>query len=141
MKAEGTTGWLSLEGDEVHIKKKLMYGANKGVKAITISSISSVQFKEAGNILSGFIQIAFSGGKESHGGRFDAVSDENSVVFTRNQQAAFAAIRDEIRARQAPNAPPSASSADELERFAGLRDRGIITEEEFAAKKRLILDL
>lgn len=33
------------------------------------------------------------------------------------------------------------SSADELEKLAKLRDKGIITEEEFVAKKRQILDL
>ncbi len=33
------------------------------------------------------------------------------------------------------------SDADELKKYAGLRDQGIITEEEFQAKKRQLLDL
>jgi hypothetical protein len=44
--------------------------------------------------------------------------------------------------------PPSSSEAsrtgsnlDELERLASLRDKGIITEEEFNAKKKQLLDL
>ncbi|MDK2890961.1 MAG: Short C-terminal domain [Methanoculleus sp.] len=37
---------------------------------------------------------------------------------------------------QAPQ-PAEPSYIDELERLAGLRDKGIITEEEFQAKKQL----
>ena len=35
----------------------------------------------------------------------------------------------------------SFSSADELKKYAGLKDEGIITEEEFQAKKKQILGL
>ena len=42
-----------------------------------------------------------------------------------------------------PEALPAqeASYLDELERLAGLRDQGVITEEEFAAKKGQLLGL
>ena len=33
------------------------------------------------------------------------------------------------------------SNADELEKYAELRNKGIITEEEFASKKKKLLDL
>ena len=33
------------------------------------------------------------------------------------------------------------SNADELKKYAELRDQGIITEEEFVAKKKKLLDL
>ena len=40
-------------------------------------------------------------------------------------------------------APPPAemSTSSELEKLAGLRDQGVITEEEFEAKKKQLLDL
>jgi hypothetical protein len=38
-------------------------------------------------------------------------------------------------------APVQASPSDELEKLAELRDQGVITEEEFEAKKKQILDL
>jgi hypothetical protein len=38
-------------------------------------------------------------------------------------------------------APVKASPADELEKLAELRDQGVITEEEFEAKKKQVLDL
>ena len=41
----------------------------------------------------------------------------------------------------APAAAPADSYLDELERLAGLRDKGIISEEEFEAKKKQILGL
>ena len=36
---------------------------------------------------------------------------------------------------------PDLSNADELKKYADLRDQGIITEEEFKAKKKKLLDL
>ena len=36
---------------------------------------------------------------------------------------------------------PDLSNADELKKYADLRDQGIITEEEFQAKKKQLLDL
>ena len=36
---------------------------------------------------------------------------------------------------------PELSNADELKKYADLRDQGIITEEEFQAKKKKLLDL
>jgi hypothetical protein len=37
--------------------------------------------------------------------------------------------------------PAETSTSDELERLAGMRDQGVITEEEFEAKKKQLLDL
>ena len=37
--------------------------------------------------------------------------------------------------------PAEASTSDELEKLAGLRDQGVITDEEYEAKKKQILDL
>jgi hypothetical protein len=49
-----------------------------------------------------------------------------------------------VQASPAPEAPPSVSSSDQLaatlERLAGLRDKGLITDEEYEAKKRDILE-
>jgi len=40
-----------------------------------------------------------------------------------------------------PRIYTSTSNADELKKYAGLKDEGIITEEEFQAKKKQILGL
>ena len=44
-------------------------------------------------------------------------------------------------AAQAPAAAPPAPYVQELEQLAGLRDKGILTEEEFQAKKKQLLGL
>jgi hypothetical protein len=44
-------------------------------------------------------------------------------------------------AGQAPAATPQQSYLQELERLADLRDRGILTDEEFQAKKKQLLGL
>jgi hypothetical protein len=67
-----------------------------------------------------------------------------SIELDENDQA--------VLSRDAGQAPPATSSApssaepeasylDELERLAGLRDRGIISDEDFEAKKRQLLGL
>ena len=68
------------------------------------------------------------------------------MTFDRKQEPDFAkakALIDEYRdraARPMVTAAPS-SGLDDLERLAELRDKGIITEEEFVTKKRQILGL
>jgi hypothetical protein len=44
-------------------------------------------------------------------------------------------------AKQPPAAAPQESYLEELERLADLRDRGILTDEEFQAKKKQLLGL
>jgi hypothetical protein len=69
-----------------------------------------------------------------------------SIDLTDEDKAALAAQQDTAEVDGAtvtyeaqPGAPPS--YLDELERLAGLRDVGVITEEEFAAKKGQLLGL
>ena len=65
----------------------------------------------------------------------------------RRQQAAYAA---EQQAQQAPEAPAAAPPADagadidvaaQLQQFAALHAQGVLTDEEFAAKKAQILGI
>ena len=118
----------------------------KGDKEILISQISSVQYKPAGNFTRGYIQFAFIGGQESKSGLIGSVQDENSVLFDKKHQSAFDELKkriDDIRdAGEVPVVEPVATSgADELEKFASLHQRGILTDAEFDAKKREILGL
>ena len=73
-----------------------------------------------------------------------------SIELSEEDKAALAAQRDEAvvdgatvtygeQPQAAPAEPPS--YLQELETLAGLRDQGVITEEEFAAKKGQLLGL
>jgi hypothetical protein len=116
----------------------------KGDKEILISQISSIQFKNATNLLNGYIQFAFIGGREAKGGLLEATKDENTVMFMLAQQPEFEQFKLELQNRM--DKPPiesrqSNSNLDDLERLASLRDKKIITDEEFDAKKRQLLGL
>jgi len=119
----------------------------KGEKRIPYASITSVQFKEAG-FTTGYIQFGVSGGIENRRGVWDATTDENTVLFTKEAAEQFRKLRDIVedhaaaarRGGSASNGPPPAANiADELTRLADLRDRGVLTDEEFAEQKARLL--
>lgn len=59
------------------------------------------------------------------------------------QQAADQAVHQQAAHQQAAHQPPPApvDVAEELQKFAALRDQGILTEEEFAVQKARILSM
>lgn len=144
MKATGYNGAMELRGESVVLTRKLFFGRSKGEKAIALRSITAVQFKKAG-MTAGYLQIAFSGSKESKGGLFDAANDENTIMFYRKTQHEFEALRNEIEARRqispATQNPRATDAASEIAKFAELHKQGLLTDEEFSAKKRQLLGI
>jgi hypothetical protein len=140
LEANGVSGSLVLDGDRLILKKKGWPYGHKSEKTIPLRSITATQWKPAGLLTNGYIQIVYAGSVEKRGGVFDAAKDENSVMFLQRDQAAFDAIRAAIAAEGAA-APqsPGGSLADELGRLADLRDRGVLTEDEFASQKARLL--
>ncbi len=144
--AKGINGQLALYSNKLCILRKgftsVMSQGLKGEKSILLSSISSIQLKKAGLLTNGYIQFSFMGGQEAKGGIFQGAADENTILFRKKQQAAFEEIKNQIENRTASEAPSGKTSdADELTKFAALRDKGILTEEEFQQKKKLVLGL
>jgi len=119
----------------------------KGTKEIDAQALTAIQFKEAGLMINGYIQFVFGGSRESKGGAFDSAKDENSVMFNRNQEQRFRRLKEIVdkarRSSPVNNASTGGVSREvgELERLAALFERGLLTEEEFQAKKRQILGL
>ena len=119
----------------------------KGEKRIPYSSISSVQFKEAG-FTTGYIQFGIAGGIESGRGVWDATKDENTVLFIKEASAEFHRLRDIVEDRAAAarggsptsrHASPPSNVGEELGRLADLRDRGVLTDMEFTEQKARLL--
>ncbi len=120
----------------------------KGEKRVPYASIRSVQFKEAG-FTTGYIQFGIAGGIESRGGVWDATTDENTVLFTKEAANDFRQLRDVVEDRVAnagnrnssSSAPvaPSANVSEELGRLADLRDRGVLTDDELKEQKARLL--
>jgi hypothetical protein len=72
------------------------------------------------------------------------LSEEDKAALAAQQDTAQvdgATVTYEGQPGAAAPAPAAPSYLDELERLAGLRDQGAITEEEFAAKKGQLLGL
>ena len=96
LEAIGKAGQLYFDGQYVTITRNGFMARSivgKGEKRLHISQITAVQWKPAGFTANGFIQFTIPGGREVRS-RFGnqsqaALKDENSVVFSRSQQAAF----------------------------------------------------
>lgn len=73
---------------------------------------------------------------------------KGQAAAAQQQQAAMTAKAEEAAARAVANAQPQAAAAApqddmviQIERLAALRDQGILTEEEFSAKKKQLLGI
>lgn len=145
--AKGIGGEVTVTQTSVIINRKGFFALMqnlRGSKEISISNITAVQFKKPG-LTNGFIQFSFSGSSEKSGGSFKAASDENSVVFSGKHLSQFEYVRDLVNYLRNqpvnPAQPANNGSISDLEKLAELKERGIITEDEFAAKKQQILGL
>lgn len=139
-----------LDGNFLRIKRKgFLNFANHGMdgeKTIDIYNMSGVQMKEAGSVTSGYLQFIFMGSKENKGGLFAATKDENTIMFIKKEQDMANEIKayiENILANKNSSTGPQVQtgSADEIRKFKELLDEGIITEEEFAAKKKELLGI
>jgi len=146
---EGVQDLLEVFEDKVTITPKGILGllnkGLKGTKTIPYASITAIQFKEAGAIVSGYIQLTIPGGNESRGGVFSAAKDENTFMFAKRTNNGLATqikeyIESKARDLRTPQAIQStANLSDELQKLAQLKQHGMLSEEEFqAAKKRVI---
>ncbi len=147
MEAKGVNGQLQLLENKIRILRKGLMAFTshglKGEKEILIKSISSIQLKKASFLINGYIQFSFIGGQETKGGILDATKDENTIMFNSKQQPDFIKIKEAIEEKMLSleKGESKTSDLEQLERLAELKAKGIITEEEFEAKKKQILGL
>jgi len=166
MKAEGVNAYLMLLNDRVRIQKReektFLNQDFKPNRDIPLSQISGIRIRKATTLGNGYIQFLLNGASENS--ITDVRKDENVVLFRGAHEADFEKIKMAIEMRIAnagmmssginsiplpprqaappPPPPPRAPSyIDELEQLAALRDKGVITEEEFTAKKKKILGI
>ena len=138
---------MSVVGDAVRIEKKTVLTA-KREKTFPLRNISSVEVKKPGT-LSGFIQLSIAGGATRNssftltGGAFDAAQDENSVVFTGQDNYEIAlrikAYIEEGNNPQKSTAGGTETIPDQIKKLSELKDSGILSDEEFQQKKKELL--
>lgn len=112
----------------------------KGNKTIYYNDLTAVQFK-MGGWTGGHIQFTLHGGNESVGGIFAASRDENTISITAAEneiaEKMVTYIQGKIKeARQPKTVTSGAFAAEEILKLKNLVDMGIITQEEFDAKKK-----
>ncbi len=150
---KGVNGQITVYDDKVVIDRKGFLGfASQGLagsKTIPMSSIQTVQFKPGTMVTNGFIQFGILGGKEAKGGVFKATTDENTVMLRMGEQTEIGEqikdfIENQILERSKPQTTvinQQVSAADEILKLKDLLDMGILTQEEFDAKKKQLLGL
>lgn len=118
-----------------------------GEKTIYYRDCIGVQFKQSG-LQIGYLQLETASGIMNM--RQNNFFNENSFTFDTTVQSneKMQEVADYVRSRveEAKNggsvkAEPAVSVADELKKFKELLDMGIITQEEFDAKKKQLLGL
>ncbi|MEI4827993.1 DUF4429 domain-containing protein [Bacillus sp. FJAT-53711] len=139
---------VTIDGNFIRVKRKgalnfFNHGLD-GEKTIDVNNLTGVQMKAAG-FTSGYIQFIFPGSKESKGGVFAATQDENTVMFVKKEQHMAEEIKKYIENflanKSNPQVAATTSGADEIIKYKELMDQGIITEEEFQAKKKQLLGI
>ena len=148
LEATGINGRLMLLRNVVRIQRfgmvSFLRGASRVERGVVISHIKSIRFGRAGWFSRGYIEISAA---EDESGPDDepGPGGECIVSFKSGQQRAFEAFREVLVEKMGgttSRTPAAASSdLDELDKLASLRDRRIITEEEFNHKKRRLLGL
>lgn len=136
----------------IHIFKNQSFMNNtENRKRLNFVDISSVQLKEPSRTFAGYVQFSYMGSVENtnrYSNVFSAVGDENSFLFVAEQLPLMRQIVDFIDRRRgelktAPQVITTSqtSAATEIKKFKELLDSGIITQEEFNAKKKQLLNL
>jgi len=124
-----------------------------GTKEFYYSDMTSVQYKAANTFLNGYVQFEYPGshsGAKTAFGIGDNYGSENSFAFMKNKvsnekmEEVVNYIKDKIKEAKKPQAATvvqQVSPAEELKKYKDLLDMDVITQEEFDAKKKELLNL
>ncbi|MGW6193065.1 SHOCT domain-containing protein [Bacillus cereus] len=140
---------VRIEGNFIRLKRRgalnfFNHGLD-GEKTIDINNMTGIQIKKANFFTNGYIQFIFMGSQESKRGVMAAAADENTVMFTKREEKMAEEIKEYIESilvnKSKPQVASSVSGADEILKYKELLDQGVITEEEFQAKKKQLLGI
>ena len=136
---------FSLTQSTSTITSGLLFGMSmtQGEKTIYYKDAVGVQYKPS-SVLDGYIQIETAAGHMTSSS--SQYGGENSIQFsgkTKNEEAEIIVSFIKKQIEEAKNAPlgGAVSSAEELKKYKELLDMGIISQEEFDAKKKSLLGL
>lgn len=117
-----------------------------GSKIIYLSDITAIKYKKPRLILGGYIQFLIAGGIETDG-FLSAYGNENTVFFLESSEKVEEILNylnnniGKIKTKKSEGRESTSNAADEIQKFKSLLDQGIITQQEFKAKKKQLLGL
>jgi len=146
--AVGGSGYCAFDGSHVTLQRFVRFGnVTSSVKRIPVDSITAVQIISPRGVIPGTIRFTVPGTTDratQYQGTTILHNDQNTIGFIPSQEASFVALRSAIEAAQKAqkslSTAPSSNVLDQIEQLAGLRDSGIVTPEEFEAKKAELLN-
>lgn len=119
-----------------------------GERKIFYKNITQIQFKEPTKWLSGFIEFYVLGQYDSNqgGGIWTGTTNENRLNFDLKMLPIMIQIRDFVSSKLKTQASfcdnlQNEDIVAELRKYKQLLDEGVITQEEYNAKKKQILGL
>lgn len=154
---KGLNGVLSVYEDKITISRKtaagfLMQGI-KGDRDIYFKDIKSIEFKKATMLANGYIQFITNAELATNqkvsllGTSKEAYEDPNTLIIrafnkdtVKKSVEAYDVSIKMLKAYKAGESK-SSSKAEELREFKALLDEGIITQEDFDAKKKELLKM
>lgn len=99
----GVNGQLYVYDNRIIIERKGFFGflsqGLAGGKTIPMKNIVSLQYKEAGSMVNGFIQFGIQGAVEASAGILNSVENENSVIFTNDNSSSAKEIKNFIESK------------------------------------------
>lgn len=144
---DGVVGELDVYEERIVIKRKgkravKIYGIEEE-RSIPMEVIKGVKFRAWTLMVRGYLQFNIEGNIDTQGGFVAAASDENTIFFTKEGNETAKKIKNYIEEIivKSTKYDDGNGSINELKRFKELFDEGIITKEEFEAKKKQILNL
>ncbi|WP_300603860.1 SHOCT domain-containing protein [Niabella sp.] len=150
LEANGYTGQLVITNTKVVIRRKglggiIARGFLASNKEILIKNITAISFRNANWLTNGCIQFKTHGEVRCEIDNINVVNDANALIFTYGQRERFIKARQVVEGLMDTYAAqsdilPQISVADELKKFASLREQGIITQEEFLKMKNQLLN-
>lgn len=153
LRAKGQNGQVEFDGRNVTINRGGFYGTmtvGRGEKVIPVQSITAVRYRKAslGGTVRGIIEFTVPGGMEQrtragHQAAGEIHSDNAVVILRPKHNPEFEAIRNAVLAAIEGNTapvPPADDASAVLRKLAGLHDSGLLSDDEFTAKRAEIIE-
>ena len=114
-------------------------------KSFDITQVSTIQIKENGLLLPGYLQFWLIGSTDSTYGFKNYTNENTLIIYNLNQFKSAQIIKKYIEENKEKYSPTGCtviakSNAEQIREFKALFDEGVITEEDFNHKKNQLIN-